>query len=315
MNVILSLIIVNYNTQDLVIQCIQSVKNHLKGMTYELILVDNGSNDQCLELAKQILPDIITIKNTDNLGFASANNQGLRRAKGKYLCLLNSDTILIENLFSDAIQYFENNPKVGIIGPRVLNDDKSLQVSFGKYHSLFIEMLRTLNVESKYKKWIMKNDQKKWGLRPHQVDWVSGCCLLIRRDVIHQIGYLDEAFFLFNEEVDWCKRASNYQWQIVYFPQNAIIHIGSKSAVKNYYLFIYQRYISRLKYFQKHHSRSTVLIFLFMNIIAILIRLLFINFAATIESQEKKQRKKALKKSLEFYLLNDKEKIENMFSS
>lgn len=204
----LSIIIVAYNNQALLRQCLRSIHDNVSiSLKYEIIVVDNNSADKTVAMLEKEFPEITVIANTENYGFAKANNQGLKLTTGKYILLLNNDTFVLAHSLETLIAYMEEHPKVGAASPRLLNGDGiSIQAQGG----------------GNKKQWLSKE--------PLSVKFITGASFLIRRDVYARLGGLDEKFFFYNEDLDWCTRILKRGWQIHYVPAASIIHYGGKST-------------------------------------------------------------------------------------
>lgn len=199
----LSIIIVNYNGEHFLRDCLISLKNSVHHLNYEIIFVDNGSTDNSLPLLKELAPEARLIQNEENRGFCKANNQGLAIYRGRYALLLNTDTIVTDGALDRMVAFMDANPKVGALGPKLLNTDGTVQHQGGILAKKF------------------------WRSRmPLPVDYVIGAALLVRREVINRIGMLDENFFFSNEDLDWCRRMRKNGWPVYFFPQAEIIHHG-----------------------------------------------------------------------------------------
>ncbi len=287
-----SIIIINYNTKKLTIECIHSVYRHVKDIKFEIIVVDNASSDGSVSALQHEFTEIILVKNKKNIGFAPANNQAIKIAKGRTILLLNSDTVLLNNAIKKLVTFLDNNPRAGIAGPQVLNRDKTIQSSFNRFPSLADEFLRAFRMEAWYVRRRIQNDNRIKTGHAFQVDWVSGCCFLIRKTAIKHIGLLDENYFLFNEEVDWCMRAKKADWDIFYIPEAMIIHFGGQSAGKNPYSYLIHRYKTRFYFFKKHFNPFVLILFRAIVSFGLFIRLSLVLFSSY-NSREKKQRAKA----------------------
>ncbi len=225
-----SIIIVNYNTRDLLRSCLKSIRMDIHPLSLEIIVVDNHSSDGSTDMLRQEFPAVAVIENTDNLGFSKACNQGIRASRGRYIILLNSDTELLpdtlESLGRLLVQELPNSI-AGIVGCRLMNPDGSLQYSTGNFPSLWStirDMFRPRHLR--------KYDLTGYD-HAHDVDWVTGAFLLIRRSVVEDIGLLDERFFMYYEEVDWCLRARKRGWSVLYDPTTSIIHKAPLASKKN----------------------------------------------------------------------------------
>ena len=250
----LSIIIVNWNTKELVQRCIQSIIQHTKGLTYEIIVVDNNSDDGSEPAIHDSFPSVILIQNEDNLGFARANNIGIKKACGKYLLLLNSDTYIDHNVFFEVVHYMDAHPGVGIVSPRIVTPE--LVPYPMRLHPMtpLLSLLKIFNLYFFCKEHVPDNDEQ-----PIEAQVVGGSCMLIRRGVVDTMGYLEERFFLYNEEDDLCRRAIQKGWKIIFNPQNYIIHLHGMSTRKKdiYEKVQLEGYKSDLIFFMKYYTQWT----------------------------------------------------------
>lgn len=251
-----SVIIINYNTPEMTKKVITNLFAQEPEQAFEIILIDNASKKP-LSLADLPQKDYIYIKNQENLGFAKAVNQGLAIAKGEYILLLNSDVIITEKTVSNLLEYMDKNPNVGICGPQFFYPDNRPQPSCGNFPTLYREFLRFLMLDKVLGNGFLfyKNKaNQKYFNKPSQVDWVSGGCMLIRKKLIEQIGSLDKNYFFGFEDVDFCFRAKEKNWQVIFNPLVKIFHYhayssgGKKSTI---------RHSDELEYFfQKHYPNK-----------------------------------------------------------
>src|SRR3989338_823868 len=205
----LSVIIVNWNTKKLLGNCLKSIFKFTEDVNFEVIVVDNGSEDGSQKLVRQKFPQVKLIPNRDNLGFTRANNQGIKIAKGKYILLLNSDTYLIENSFSKLIKKAQSLPNLGVLAPQLLNEDRSIQQSVGFFPNLpqvlfwmtFIDDLPGGQHLNPY-----HVDHDSFYNKDQNVDWVTAAAILVPMVVINKVGGLDEKIFMYGEDVDLCYR-------------------------------------------------------------------------------------------------------------
>src|SRR3989338_5166709 len=217
MPITLSAVIVNYNTSALLIETLTFLKKALADKSFagsEIIVVDNGSSDNSVIEIKRNFVEVKLIRNKVNRGFAAGNNQGIKTSRGRFILLLNSDTRPTQDFLKGLLTELENDPDIGVAGPRLLNIDGSLQPSAGflPYH---------LNDPAFYK-------------RRRKVGWLSGACLLVKKEAIEKGGYLDEQIFMYGEEVEWCLRIKRAGFQIVFCPESVVFHHkGSSGAGKN----------------------------------------------------------------------------------
>ena len=202
-------------------------------MSYEIIVVDNGSTDGSVEFIKREFPDVILIENAENLGFAAANNLGFKRATGEHIVLLNSDAFLIGISLTASVDLMDQNPQVGLAGGRLVGEDGSWQPSARRFPSIWNELLTLTGLAGRYK------HSRVFG-RPDMTyrnqnldmscDWVPGAFTIIRRSVLEKVQGFDERFFLYYEEVDLCRRVKKEGWTIAYWPAITVIHIGGAST-------------------------------------------------------------------------------------
>jgi len=210
----LSIIIPNYNTKDFLGKCLNSIKKNAPSCSYEVIVVDDASTDNSIEMIKKKFPEVKLIKNKKNLGFSKSLNAGIRNSKGNFVLLLNSDTIILPNAFDEMLSALKGNKEAGIAGCRLLNKDNSVQFTFG-YFPFFSTFIKRNIFGFRLKE---KNE-------PFPVDWVCTACFLIKRKTIKETGLLDEDFAAYNEEVDYCYRAKKKGLLTLYVPNASIIHL------------------------------------------------------------------------------------------
>lgn len=229
-----SIVIVNWNTVQMLDECIASILANSSGFTSELIVVDNASTDNSVEMVQRKYSGVVLIKNEKNLGFAAANNQAIAIAKGVYVLLLNSDTIICGDVLRNSVLYMNQNTEVGAMGCRVLNTDGSMQPTCSNFPSIINLMLLTSGLwKLSWPSFFDRYQLRRWDrLSERDVEVISGCYLLTRRTVIQEIGLLDENFFFFGEETDWCRRMRNANWKLRFAPVGQIIHHGGGSVRK-----------------------------------------------------------------------------------
>ncbi|MDI6791423.1 MAG: glycosyltransferase family 2 protein [bacterium] len=258
----LSIIIVNYKVKELLRDSLHSIAEQTKEISYEVIVVDNNSSDGSQEMLKGEFPEVTLIANKINLGFAGANNQGIEVSQGRYVLLLNPDTIVLDGALEKMVQYLDYHPEAGIVGPKLLNADRSLQLSCGSAPNLWNMFCAQFHLNEIFPH-LRFFDSYRYGYwwdyhAAGEVDWVSGACLMVRRKVIKDIGPLDDGFFLYFEEGDFCKRTKEVGCQIHYCPQARLFHLVGQATKKVRRTRI-DNYRSALRYFRKHHSWLQVL--------------------------------------------------------
>lgn len=253
----LSVILVNWNTRQILQDCLESVYRETEGISFEVFVVDNASSDGSAEMVCRQFPQVRLIENETNRGFAAANNQAIAQAQGDYILLLNSDTIVLDNALAKSVRFARQYPKAGIVGCRVLNADRTLQPSCFMYPSLLNLFLLTTYLSRLFKRSrFFGRERMTWWNRTDErtVEVVTGCFMLIKRQVIEDIGLLDEAFFMYGEETDFCYRARQAGYDLLFTPEAQIIHLGGASSRQVRPEMILQLRGSILLFMKKHRS-------------------------------------------------------------
>jgi GT2 family glycosyltransferase len=248
----ISIIIVNWNTSELLKNCLVSIERTVKDLSYEIIVVDNGSHDGSTDMLRNTFPHVRLIENSRNLGFAAANNQGLRIMCGRYALLLNTDTILQENAVRELFSFMETCPEAAMACGQLLNADGSKQNSVACFPTLLTLMTNTPLLEYLLpRKYPSKRHRYK---EPIEVDSGIGACLLVRKQAVDEVGELDERYFFFFEETDWAYAMNKAGWKIFHVPTAFIYHLQGQSIGKDVRSRI-EFYRSRYKFFHKWHAR------------------------------------------------------------
>ena len=257
----ISIIILNYKTKKPALNCIKSIKESDFGdLKYEIIVVDNDSQDGLGKILAWQYPDIKFIQNKANVGMGAGNNFGIKKAQGEFIMILNSDTRLKPTAVGILHEYIKNNKQVGIVSPELLNSDLSHQESCFRFPSFFIPILRRTFLGKFFKSKIEKFTMKDFGLgNIMAVDWAMGSCMLIRKNALDRIGGgFDERFFMYLEDTDLCRRMWQAGWKVIYNPEAQIIHEhGRGSARQAWFIAPFTRRLARehirswLKYFWK----------------------------------------------------------------
>ena len=264
----LSIIIVSWNVCTDVIQCVESIFKNPPSSFYEIILVDNASSDDTISCVRELFPEVIVIENMQNLGFATANNIGIQNAKGEYLFFLNPDTLALPGSFDKLITFMEVHPDVGLCGPQILNSDMTIQRSvrkFPTFKAIFYRftILKYLGLFRKYfYQWTMRDFDHKKEIVAEQL---IGAALITRTSLVRQLSGFDESFFMYYEEVDLCLRIKNAGFQIMFYPDPAIVHLGGRSAKQIPAKVKFMMLKSLVIFMNKHHGslKGWLLIFLF----------------------------------------------------
>ncbi len=255
---LLSFCIVNWNTKDLLRQCLESILTTTGELPHEVIVVDNASEDGSQAMLRKDFPSVRLIENTANLGFAIANNQALGIARGRYLCLVNSDVLLQPGCIETLLAHLEARPQAGMIGPRVLNADGTLQPSCLGEPTVWNTLCRTLGLDTLFPRspWFNGLLLRHWDYQTmREVDVLVGCFWLVRRAAVDAVGPLDESFFMYSEDMDWCTRFRRAGWTILFDPAAEIIHYGGGSSARQPVRFYAELKISLVRYWRKFHGR------------------------------------------------------------
>jgi N-acetylglucosaminyl-diphospho-decaprenol L-rhamnosyltransferase len=270
----LTIVIVSWNVRDLLRHCLRSItdtgywvldtqdpafnlQSSISNIQLEIIVVDNASTDGSPEMVRAEFPLVRLVANAENRGFTAANNQGLALGQGRFLLLLNPDTEVVDDALAAMVGYMDDHSDVGALGPQLRYPDGSLQPSRRRFPTLATALLESTVLQQ----WWADNrvlrryymaDTPADAIQP--VDWVVGACLVVRRQVYEQVGGLDEGFFMYSEELDWCKRIKDAGWAVVYFPTATVLHHEGKSSEQ----VVPARHIyfqsSKVRYFRKHHG-------------------------------------------------------------
>ena len=248
----LSIIIVNRNTKKLLLDCLDSIYRTVPPLSFEVFVVDNASADGSIEAVKSAFPGVICVENNRNLGFASANNQAIRLSKGRYIALLNTDTVLTPGALGTIVKFMDNNAQAGICSGQLLNADGSLQNSIANIPTLSTELLNKSLLKLLFpKKYPGKKSRFE---KPTEVESIIGACMVVSRKAIEKAGMLDESFFFFFEETDWCLAMKKAGFRVFFLPEARIYHLQGQTAKKNLAASRVEYWRSRYIFFRKRYS-------------------------------------------------------------
>ncbi len=286
----ISIVIVNYNTRDLLLSCLKSISKFFPSKT-EIVVIDNASSDDSVQALKKPYPQVKIIKNVSNLGFAKACNQGIKVAQGALIFLVNSDIEFVDRSFEKAVEYLEENPDCGLVGPKLLNTDGSLQPSafaqFPNFATTLAENGLTGQIMNKLLpdmkrpgKYLYSNSSHEKTLRPAHV---GGALMIFKKKVWERVDGLDERFFMFREETDFCKKISDRGLEIIYLPTFSVFHhqitsIKIQGLHKKLRLYFRSVYL----YHAKYYGRISQIILYLLNTLKFAINLLFYVIFVTI---------------------------------
>jgi GT2 family glycosyltransferase len=271
-----SVVIVNWNTEQLLNDCLQTIYDNTKLVEFEVIVVDNASSDGSVRMVKDRFPRAILIENSENLGYATANNKGIAVARGRYILVLNSDMIFVEDAISQACFFADEHPDAAVVGVRMLNRDRSLQRNTFMFPSLLNLFLAASYLQQLFpgSRFFGRERMTWWdwgGVR--EVDVITGCFMLARREAVDNVGLMDTDFFMYFEETDWCYRFKKAGWKNIFTPAAAVIHLGGESTKKNAGPMLLQHYSSMLLYFLKHRGRVSYTLACALLILFFLVRI------------------------------------------
>jgi len=254
----LSIVVVNWNVRDLLRRCLASI--FAAGLTgVEVIVVDNASTDGSPDAIRAEFPQVTLIANGDNRGFPAANNQGLAAARARFVMTLNPDTEIAADALARMIAYLDTHPDVGALGPQLLNSDGSIQSSRRRFPTLATALFESTWLQGIAPRGVLRHyyvDDRPAGVK-QEVDWLTGACIVLRREVLEAVGGLDEGFFMYSEELDWCRRIKSAGWKIVYLPEAKVIHHAGKSSEQAVAARHIHFQTGKVRYFCKYHGWLT----------------------------------------------------------
>jgi GT2 family glycosyltransferase len=256
-----SILVVNWNGRDLLSRCLQCVEATIKNVNYETIVVDNASTDGSQEMVEKQFPKVKLIQNTGNVGFATANNQAMEVAQGRYVLLLNSDAFVKDGTIDTMVAFMDKHPEAGMSACKLLYEDGTVQPSCFLFPTLETEFYIAVGLEKLFPnsptfgKYMMRgwdhNDMR-------EVDVILGAFMLVRREAIEQVGMMDPSYFMYSEEVDWCYRFKASGWKIYATPETEAVHIWGGTSQQVRAEMLVHLYRSRVLFFRKHYGKLSV---------------------------------------------------------
>ena len=262
-----SIVVVAWNVRQLVYDCLKSVYDETEGIRFEVIYVDNASEDGSVEMVAKEFPQVKIIENQENEGFIKANNRAIRISKGRYVLLLNSDTIVLDNAIAKMIAFADKHPDSGAVGCKVLNPDRTLQRSCFMFPSILNMFLSATYLYKIFprSRFFGREMMTWWDFDDvREVEAVCGCSSLVRREAIDQVGLMDESYFFYGDDPDWCYRFKKHGWKNYFTPEARIIHYGGATTRHMPRVFKLQLYGSNLIFTKLHKSWLTFIIARFL---------------------------------------------------
>lgn len=260
-----SLVIVTWNAKGHVFECLSSLCKLRELGEHEIIVVDNNSTDGTPELIKEQFPNIRLIRNANNYGFAKGTNVGIKEARGEYISLINSDVIVPAGCIENMYRHMVRNRNIGLLGPRMLGIDKQVNRSTMVFPTVWNTFCHAVALDSVFKRsklfggFLMKELDSQETM---DVDVLNGWFWMVRREALAQVGLLDERFFIYGEDIDWCRRFHQSGWRVVLFSEASAVHYGGASSKRSPIRFYIEMQRANLQYWQKHCGHLSTLGFL-----------------------------------------------------
>jgi len=288
----ISVVIVGWNARHYLELCLESLAEAPPRRTMEILVVDNASEDGSAEMIEARFPHVKLIRSAENLGFAKGNNVAIRQCKGRYIALVNPDVIVFPGCLDALADFLDQNPRVGNVGPRVLNPDMTMQSTCRRFPNLWNNFCSATSLASVFKGSRFFAGEHMWFF-PHDrtlaVDVLVGCFSMIRREAFDAVGLLDEGLFMYGDDVDWCRRCWNVGWQVVFFPGARAIHDRGKITAPYPVRFAVAQQRSVIHYWKKHHSVFGVLGIRCIMLFHHLLRYSFAVVSSLVRSQRRPQ--------------------------
>lgn len=264
----ISVVIVSWNAKEFLLQCLHSLARTMpRGSQSEVIVVDNASSDGSPGAVREAFPWVRLIQNDDNYGFAKANNIGIKASTGEYLFLINSDVVVKDGCFDRMLSHMAGHPDAGVTGPRILSPQGSVQRSCMGFPTLWNTFCRALALDSFFPGSRIFGGQLMTYWRHDEVravDVINGCFWMVRREALEEVGLLDEGFFIYGEDIDWCRRFNDAGWKVVFFPDAEAVHYGGASSANAPLRFYIEMQRANYQYWKKHRSRAASTAYLFI---------------------------------------------------
>jgi GT2 family glycosyltransferase len=260
----LSISIVSFNNRALLKDCLHSIFEPPLSLRFEVFVVDNGSEDGSAEMARTCFPQVILIQNEVRDGYAANQNRALRLAKGRYLCILNDDVLICPHALERMVHYLDSHWDVGAVGPKILHPDRrTIQPeSARQFPTLLTEFSRVTRLASRYpRSRFLSGPNMGYGDHDdtREVDCLLGACMMVRREAVEEAGFMDQGYFMYGEDVDWCFRIKQCRWKIVYLSEAQVIHYGAQSTRRYPIRMGIEALQSQHRFFRTHYGLAYAL--------------------------------------------------------
>ena len=260
----LSVVIVTWNAKQYTEECLHSLENQKTSVSPEIIVVDNASSDGTDQLVREQFPQVELIQTGQNLGFAKGNNIGVRKSTGDYIFLINSDVNVPPGCLKQMAEFMEQHPDIGVLGPQMLGPKGEVRRSAMRFPTLWNSFCRALALDSVFKGsklfggYLMRDFQHD---RQADVEVLNGWFWMVRRTALAQAGLLDESFFMYGEDMDWCRRFHQAGWRVVFYPEAKAVHYGGASSANAPVRFYIEKQRANLHYFAKNHGWAAAVLY------------------------------------------------------
>jgi GT2 family glycosyltransferase len=296
-----SIVIISWNAKAYLAECLESLKADVYAGPMEIIVVDNASDDGSPQMVEWQFPEVKLICNTENLGFAKANNIGIHQCTGEFIALINSDVHVLKDCITTLVAYCQSRPTVGLVGPFIFGSDGKQQMSCRGAPSLWNMFCRALalDVVFSHSCWFNGYFLGHWNHRTtRSVDILSGCFWLTHCLALEEVGLLDESFFIYGEDMDWCKRFHKAGWDVVFVPHSQAIHYGGASSANSPIRFFVEKQKADAQYWRKHHSPLAVRGYLAISMLHHWLRILGYSLKAWLVRQDRMTHRYKVERSI-----------------
>ena len=298
---LVSVIIVSWNARDYLCQCLESLSDKVCAYPMEIIVVDNASTDGSPESVEKHFPQVQLIRNAANFGFAKANNIGFAQSRGRYLAFINSDVKVLKDCLTHLVNFCEHRPEVALVGPRVIGRDGKLQRTCRGFPTVWNIFCRAMALDIIFPrtKLFAGHTLSYWSQETlESVDILGGCFWLARREALVQVGLLDESFFMYGEDMDWCKRFWKEGWKLFFVPTAEAIHYGGGSSANAPVRFFIERQRADLQYWKKHHSHAGFICYFVISCLQLMLRAIGFGFLSYLSKMQQQACRHKVERSL-----------------